>query len=191
MASVYDYNFYQPSRIGDDKTDVSQRNMQNTDYANYLLDTFRPAGPMANPIDFATSQPNINFKGSYQVSVGGSNIDDSSKMLLSNMSKPKCRISLNQRAYNTVPYLGRGKCDPMLESQMQQGDFAFNKKSINPSSEVCYLQYSQTPMLPMLKATINNPANLIESSAAEGWIRGGLPSRELARDKEYTGALNK
>ena len=191
MASVYDYNFYQSSRIGEDKTDVSQRNMQNTEYANYLLDTFRPAGPMANPIDFATSQPNINFKGSYQVSVGGSNIDDSSKMLLSNMSKPKCRISLNQRAYNTVPYLGRGKCDPMLESQMQQGDFAFNKKSINPSSEVCYLQYSQTPMLPMLKATINNPANLIESSAAEGWIRGGLPSRELARDKEYTGALNK
>jgi hypothetical protein len=191
MASVYDYNFYQSSRIGEDKTDVSQRNMQNTEYANYLLDTFRPAGPMANPIDFATSQPNINFKGSYQVSVGGSNIDESSKMLLSNMSKPKCRISLNQRAYNTVPYLGRGKCDPMLESQMQQGDFAFNKKSINPSSEVCYLQYSQTPMLPMLKATINNPANLIESSAAEGWIRGGLPSRELARDKEYTGALNK
>jgi hypothetical protein len=91
-----------------------------------------------------------------------------------------------ERPYLTVPYLGRGKCDPILESQIQQGDFANNKKSINPSSEVCYSAYYNTPMLPSLKATINNPANLIEDSAAEGWIRGGLPSRELARDKEYS-----
>jgi hypothetical protein len=51
---------------------------------------------------------------------------------------------------------------------------------------VSYLHYSQTPLLPTLKATISNPANLIESNAADGWIRGGLPSRELARDKEYS-----
>ena len=107
-------------------------------------------------------------------------------MLIKGISKPKCRISLNERPYLTVPYLGRGKCDPLLESQIQQGDFANNKKSINPSSEVSYIQYSQTPLLPTLKATISNPANLIESNAAEGWIRGGLPSRELARDKDYS-----
>ena len=35
--------------------------------------------------------------------------------------------------------------------------------------------------------TITNPANLCESSAANGWIRGGLPSRELTRDKDYAG----
>ena len=50
---------------------------------------------------------------------------------------------------------------------------------------MCYTPYYNTPMIPSLQATINNPANLIESSAAEGWIRGGLPSRELARDKDY------
>ena len=40
-------------------------------------------------------------------------------------------------------------------------------------------------LVPTLKATIQNPVNLIEDSAAEGWIRGGLPSRELSRDKDY------
>ena len=40
-------------------------------------------------------------------------------------------------------------------------------------------------MIPSLEATITNPANLVEGVAAEGWIRGGLPSRELIRDKEY------
>jgi hypothetical protein len=186
MASVHDFNFYQTSRLGYDKTDVSQRTLQNSEYATYLLDGFRPSCPMSSAIEFATSQPNINFTGSYQTSVGGSNIAESSKLLINDISKPKCRISLMERPYLTVPYLGRGKCDPILESQIQQGDFANNKKSINPSSEVCYSAYYNTPMLPSLKATINNPANLIEDSAAEGWIRGGLPSRELARDKEYS-----
>jgi hypothetical protein len=185
MASVFDYTFDQATRIGFDKTDFSQRTLQNTEYANYMLDTFRPSCPASSPLEFAISQPNINFTGSYHTSIGGSNISENSKLLISDLSKPKCRISLTQRLFNTVPYLGRGKCDPMLESQMLQGDFANNKKSINPSSEMSYLQYSQTPMIPTLQATINNPSNLIENMAAEGWIRGGLPSRELARDKEY------
>ena len=186
MASIHDFKFEQTTRLGYDQTDVSQRTLQNSEYANYLLDGFRPSCPMKNAIEFATSQPNINFTGSRQISVGGTNIAESSKLLMNDLSKPKCRISLTERPYLTVPYLGRGKCDPDLESQIQQGDFANNKKSINPSSEVCYSAYYNTPMLPSLKATINNPAHLIESSAAEGWIRGGVPSRELARDKEYT-----
>jgi hypothetical protein len=185
MASVYNYNFYQSSRLGFDRTDFSQQTLQNAEYANYMLDGFRPSCPLSNAIDFATSQPNINFTGSFQTSLGGSNINENSQLLINDLSRGKCRIMLTQRPYSTVPYLGRGKCDPLLESQIQQGDFANNKKSINPSSEVCYLQYSQTPLLPTLKSTISNPANLIENNAAEGWIRGGLPSRELARDKDY------
>jgi hypothetical protein len=185
MASVYNYNFNQSSRLGYDRTDFSQQTLQNAEYANYMLDGFRPACPLSSAIDFATSQPNINFTGTHQTSIGGSNINESSQLLINDLTRDKCKISLLQRPYSTVPYLGRGKCDPMLESQIQQGDFANNKKSINPSSEVSYLQYSQTPLLSTLKATISNPANLIENNAAEGWIRGGLPSRELARDKDY------
>ena len=190
MAFVFDYKFEQATRLGYDRTDLSQETLQNVEYANYMLDGFRPACPLSSAIDFATSQPNINFTGSYQTSVGGSNISENSQLLINDLSRTKCRISLTQRPYSTVPYLGRGKCDPMLESQMQQGDFANNKKSINPTSEICYSQYAQTPLLPTVKATISNPANLIESSAAEGWIRGGLPSRELARDKDYNEGTN-
>ena len=190
MAFVFDYKFDQATRLGYDRTDFSQHTLQNVEYSNYMLDGIRPSCPLSNAIDFATSQPNINFTGSYQTSVGGSNISENSELLINDLSRTKCRISLTQRPYSTVPYLGRGKCDPILESQMQQGDFANNKKSINPTSEICYSQYAQTPLLPTVKATISNPANLIESSEAEGWIRGGLPSRELARDKDYNDGTN-
>ena len=36
-----------------------------------------------------------------------------------------------------------------------------------------------------LQATVTNPSNLIESVAADGWIRGGLPARELTRDQDF------
>ena len=72
-----------------------------------------------------------------------------------------------------------------METHLQQGELSNNKKSVNPSSEISYSKYSQTPMIPSLKMTITNPANLIEGVAAEGWIRGGVPSRELTRDHDY------
>jgi len=185
MALVSDYTFNQTTRMGDDQCDKSQRNIQNAGAATYMLDNFRPACPMNKAVDFATSQLDVNFTGSHQVGINGCNIDQNSELSMSELSKHKCRISLLQRPFLTVPYLGRGESNVVLESQIQQGDLGSTRKSVNPSSEVCYMGYSQTPMIPSLQATISNPANLVEGVAAEGWIRGGLPSRELTHDKDY------
>jgi len=185
MASVYDYTFHNTTRIGDDKCELSQNNIQNSHAANYRLNNFRPACPMTKAIDFATSQLNVNYSGSHQVGINGCNIDENSELSLTDLTKPKCRISLFERPFATVPYLGRGKSNPVLESQIQQGDLANNRKSINPTTEASFISYTNVPMIPSLQATITNPANLVEGVAAEGWIRGGLPSRELTRDQDY------
>ena len=42
-----------------------------------------------------------------------------------------------------------------------------------------------TPLIPSLQETIQNPHNLVENVAARGWIRGGLPTRDLIRDQDY------
>ena len=185
MAFVYDYTFNNVSRLGDDYCDQSQRTVQNSGYANYMLTNYFPACPMNSAVDFATSQINVNFTGSHQVGINGCNIDENSELTLTDLSHPKCRISLQQRPFATVPYMGRGRQNPILEAQIQQGDLAFNRKSIHPLSEVSYTAYYNTPLIPSLQATIANPVNLVEGVAADGWIRGGLPSRELIRDKDY------
>jgi hypothetical protein len=186
MASIFDYKFNNITRIGDDAGDLSQKNIQNSSAATYMLDNYRPSCPMTSAIDFATSQLNVNYTGSHQVGINGCNIDENSSLLLTGLLKPKDRIMLMQRSFATVPFLGRGRSDIITESQMQQGDFANNRKSVNPTSEISHMTYRNTPMIPSLHATITNPANLIEGVAAEGWIRGGVPSRELTRDKDYT-----
>ena len=182
MASVYDYKFYEQSRIYDDQCGISQKNIQNSDAASYMLNNYYPSCPMSKAISFATSQPNVNYKGSHQVGINGCNIDSNSKLSITELSRKHCKLSLNQRPYLTVPFLGKGKGNPTLELKLQQGDLANNRKSANPSSEICHLNYRNTPMIDSLKNTITDPKHICESSAAEGWIRGGLPSRDLNRD---------
>ena len=84
-----------------------------------------------------------------------------------------------------MPFLGRGSVNPVMEAQIQQGESLVNKRSINNLSEKSYIKYHQTPLLPSIQESMSNPANYVESSASSGWIRGGVPSRELTRDKEY------
>jgi hypothetical protein len=72
-----------------------------------------------------------------------------------------------------------------MESQIQQGEQIVNKRSTNNLSEKSYIKYYQTPLLPAVAEKINNPDNLVEGVASKGWVRGGIPSRELTRDTEY------
>jgi hypothetical protein len=187
MASVHNYMFENMSRLGTDNCSLSQDNVQNLKQGNYLLTNyFSNDCTMQNPISLATNQPNVFFSGGHQTGAGGCNIDANSSLFHSDITKPACKISLMQRPFATVPFLGRGASNTVLESQLQQGDVVADKKSIATVTEETLVNVQTYPMIPSLHATVTNPANLIEGSAAEGWIRGGLPSREMVRDKDYT-----
>ena len=187
MASSANYTFDNLTRIGNDNCDMSQRNVQNLATSNYTLTNFFSSDcSMKRPIEFATSQPNVFYKGGNQVGVGGCNIDQNSDLLIGSINThPKCKISLFERPFKTVPYLGRGPSNPVLESHIQQGDMVSNKKSINTISDQCYMGYSNYPLIPSIANSVTNPANLVEGVAEDGWVRGGLPSRELQKDQDY------
>ena len=189
MATVHNYLFDNLSRIGDDQCSMTQRDIQNKNQGNYTMKNhFLKYCGMKQPIRFATQQPGINFKGGRGdnvVGVGGCVVDDNSDLTIGSIqTNPKCRISLYQRPFITVPYLGRGPPKPVLESKLQQGDHVTNKKSCNTVTETPFLR-ERTDLIPSLKDTIQNPYNLIEGVAARGWIRGGLPTRDLIRDQDY------
>ena len=54
----------------------------------------------------------------------------------------------------------------------------------NPQSILCNRRLS---LLPKIRQKIGS----IEGVAAEGWVRGGLPSREMTRDNDYFERRNK
>ena len=187
MENVANYTFSNLSRIGLDECCTSQDDIQNVASCNYSLQNyFATDCSMRTPIMLATTQPGIMYNGGYNSGAGGCNIDESSKLLIGTIqTHPKCRIDLFQRPFATVPFLGRGSVNPVIESQIQQGEMLVNKRSVNNLSEKSYIKYHQTPLLPSIKERFDNAATSIEGAASEGWIRGGVPSRELTRDSDY------
>jgi hypothetical protein len=188
MATIYNYTFDSSSRLGDDLTYVNERTKQNNQYGSYnLTNYFGENCANGRPMVIATSQPNIFIKDGFgPAGPGGCNINKDSNLRIGSIqTNPKSRISLLTRPYATVPYLGKGASRPVEESRLQQGEFVTNRKSVNTTSEVSYVDYKNYPLIPSLQTSITNPNNLIEGVASKGWIRGGLPSRDLVKDQDY------
>lgn len=187
MATYSGYTFNNMSRIGLDECSGSQEDIQNVASCNYMTQNYFASDcSMKKPIELATSQMGIMYNGGYQVGAGGCNINDSSELQIGTIqTHPRCRIDLFHRPFATVPYLGRGSVNPVMESQILQGEQIVNKRSVNNLSEKSYIKYHQTPLLPAVQQRMTDPSNKIESIASEGWVRGGVPSRELTRDTQF------
>ena len=175
--------FANVSRIGDDSCNLDQRSIQNVQSCNYNLQNyFMKDCAMTKPIQFATSQPAINYKGGH-LGAGGCNVDKSSELLIGSLqTHPKSKIDLFQRPFLTVPFLGRGSADSVTESRLQQGELDTNRKSVNQLSERTYLNHSTTPLIDSISGRITDPSFLVEEVAAPGWTRGGMASRDMTRD---------
>lgn len=187
MAFVYNYTFDNLSRIGNDACTQDQNTIQNINASNYLLQNyFINDCSMKQPIALATTQPGIMYNGGSGSGAGGCNIDSSSNLLIGSIqTHPRCKISLFQRPFATVPFLGRGSVDPVLEAQIMQGELLTNKRSVNKLSEKSDIKYQLTPLIPSVKDRVTNPVYSVEGVASEGWVRGGIPSRDLTRDRDF------
>lgn len=192
MASLHNYKFDNLTRIGDDVCALSERDLQNNTFGSYSTQNyFEKMCGMKQPIDFATQQPNVFYKGGYGVmGAGGCNVDSDSNLRIGSIqTNPKCRIDLNERPYKTVPFLARGRPQPVKESKLQQGLYVGDKKSCKNVTEKSF-RTTDIDLVPSLKESVQNPNYLIEGVANKGWIRGGIPSREITRDNDYFNRRN-
>lgn len=187
MTSIFDFNFNNMDRIRLDSTDQSQRNLHNTRFANYTLSNFYSGIPSDTHVKFATQQPTTMFSGL----VGGrglnGNVVDSESNLFfkSENERPLEKIMLMPRPFITVPYLGKGSCDTVLESQLQQGEPVHDKKSVSTIMEKSFSQYALYPTDDKMKERVENPAFNVEESALNGWVRGGMMTRDMSSDPKF------
>ena len=184
MSSVIDFAFNNLGRIGYDASNHTQTARFNNAHASYMLTNH------ANVLDrdavrMQTEYPTMNLKGTSNIGPHGYNVDDSSKLLNSKLTNLNAKISLQERSYLTVPYLGRGNVDVGLENSLRFGETLKEKKSSVQLNEKAHCDISAYPMAEKVKRTVNNPSRLIEESAAQGWIRGGLPTREMYKEQKY------
>lgn len=175
-------------RIGNDVTDQTQRTMYNTRFANHTLSNYFSQNVSDGHIQFATNQPTLMVSGTVLGAGVNSAIVDTESAL--NMKKVDERhyekLQLFERPFLTVPYLGKGSCDPTLESQLQQGELVSDKKSVSTIMEKSFSKYSLYPTDNKMEERVKNPAYTVEESALNGWVRGGMSTREMSEDSQFS-----
>jgi hypothetical protein len=187
MASISDYTFNNMGRIGADSTDQTQKNVYNTRFTNYTLANYFSQNTSDAHVKFAIQQPTMMFSGMTNGhGLNGAVVDADSNLTLKVIQdRPAERVQLFERPFLTVPYLGKGSCDPALESQLQQGEMVGDKKSVSTIMEKSFNQYSLYPTDDKMEERVKNPAYTVEEAALNGWVRGGMLTREMSSNDSY------
>ena len=185
MSSVSSYLFNNAGRIGSDATDQSQRNVYNTRFTNHTLSNYFSYKSSNNHVNFATKQPAVMFSGiTHGSGLISSAIDAESILKLKTEQDHAVeKLQLFQRPFLTVPFLGRGSCDPALESQLLLGEMVSDKKSASTIMDKSFAQYALYPTDKKMEERVNNAANTVEEAALDGWVRGGMTTREMSTDE--------
>lgn len=184
----FDYSFYNLGRIGSDAVDNTQRQIANTRMANYTLGNYFNDPSTDSHIQFATTYPRMMFSA---VNGGhgliGSAVDADSKLVLGvEQTRSLEKLNLNTRPFVTVPYLGKGSCDPALELQLLVGENSMEKKSVGTIMSKSFMDYSMLIPDDQMESRVKDAKHTVQEVAMDGWVRGGIMSRQLASDSHYS-----
>ena len=187
MAYSHNYMFNNMGHLGFDSVDETQKNVSNTRFATWTLSNYFSQNVSDGHVNFATEIPTVMFSGTaLGPGINGSLVDVDSRLVINKEhERPLEKLSLVERPFLTVPYLGRGSCDPALESQLQQGEIVSDKKSVSTVMEKSFSNYSLYPLDSKMQEHVNNPANSVEELAMNGWVRGGMLTRNMSSDEDY------
>jgi len=166
-----DYVFNGLSRIGNDFTDNSQFNIQNARFSNLVLTNYFSDKVSSSHVNFTSQYPGLSYTGHIGPGIGGALVEDENNILWrTEQERPLEKLQLFSRPFATVPYLGRGSCDPTLEAQLLQGEYVRSKKSVYTSDvENSFYEPNNYPG-PVV-------VNSVEEVALGGWSRGGVDTR--------------
>lgn len=181
MSFISDYRFNNVSRIGQDGIDLTTQTVENSRYSTYNTTSFFGDKITESQMSFVSAQPTMNIYGSaIGCGIGGSLIDNDSRVVIKNtQERPLEKLHLFSRPFATVPYLGRGSVDTVLESQLQQGEPVHDKKSTSTIMDKSFFNYTQFPLDDEMQNRVNDTKNTVEESALKGWVRGGVATRDI------------
>lgn len=185
MSYVSDYVFNGMSRLGNDACSMDQVSIQNTAACNYVLTDFTAQDcTMSKARQLATSQPGINYKGGYGGGTNECNVDVHSRLTIGALqTHPRAKLDLFARPYATVPFLGRGAVDPVVESQLKFGETGSNKRSQTLYAEKNYSPYHVMPLIPVMQQRMDTRNMVLNTDQT----RQGVATREQGRDVDsYT-----
>lgn len=170
--------FFNMGRIGMDSAEFSQRSLVNNRYSDYTTANYFLDDPKRDHVHFATNQPNIMNNANNGINPGVVDVE-SHLFLKREQERSLEKLHLLQRPFLTVPYLGRGTVDPLIESQLMQGEMVSQFKSTGTIMDKSFMDYTMTP------SEASRPEMRRVEEDGLDWTRGGILSREMAIDGTF------
>ena len=185
-------NLYNLTSLQDDNFEKDLRTAQSLSIGNYEIKSFYPEDcgqTQARKIQL--SQPNINFTGGKGwIGSNGCLIDNDTDLRFKENTNKRYINQLQERLVKTSPYI-KGILDVDIESKLLPGNKTYNKKSVTNLSGINMYDRHVTPLIPKLLNEVQNTNNLIQEESDKNWIHGGLPTRQIMRNIDYTNNCNK
>jgi hypothetical protein len=176
MAS---FQVNQFTRVHDDRCGIDSSYRQSVGPGFWALTNLVPDPSMTVPQ--ALDNPTVIAKEGYGLLAKNIDTDSILRNHAVQENSQRCPIHPQSRPFLTVPYMGKGRGEPVLEARLQQSEFVRTGKDCMTVTDKPFTNQF-TPLQPHVEKNIQNPVHLIPEVAAAGWVHGGIPSRQYVRD---------
>lgn len=186
LDKVVPFKVHTLTKAYDDACYLDIKSGQSRGPGNYKLENLYSCEcHIPDTVEVATSNHNMVWRDGY--STPNCAVDTSSLMRYgaTSIENPRCPQQLFHRPFKGNPYKARGLGNINVETRLQPGENTVTTRPCNVLSGSTTLDRVMVPLVPHLRNNVQNPENLIEEVAEEGWIRGGSPSRLVIRDVDY------
>lgn len=188
QANKEDFVLFTKGSINSDQATVDINITQSMGVGQYVTDNMHGCGcELKDARDVQLSQPMINFEGGKGwIGEKGCLIDTDTALRQNDdrLTNKRYINQLDERLHLTTGNFSRGYHDVNVESIIQSGTLASDDRSCNSLTGVTIGNYF-TPMIPKLRGEIQDTKYLIPEDSMDSWVRGGLPSRQMARNEDY------
>jgi hypothetical protein len=162
----------------DDSCGIASYYAQSVSPGKYNLTNLVPDARKVNPLSIQNLivYPREGF--------GANNADIDAESVLKNQAEFKnnrCLIRAQARPFLSVPFMGTGRGNSDVESMLLHSEQVRQGKECGTITEKGFDGVFE-PLIKTVRQNIQEPKHLVEEVAANGWIRGGIPSRAYIRD---------
>jgi len=179
VTAPHDFQINEFTRVYDDTCEVAQQMRDEVGPGQYYLRNLVPKQSAAAKIEY----PNPTLLGREGFGYNNAQINDDSRLRIdyTQEGRLRCPLHVQSRPFTTVPFMGNGRGNPDVESDLIHSEWARIERPCGTVTET-FFDGQFVPLVPHLAKHIQNPSNLVSEVAAPGWVRGGVPSRQFVRD---------
>ena len=187
-ANAKEFNLFTKASLLSDPVAVDLDIIQSQGPGYYTMENMYGCGcELKDARAVQLSQPVINFEGGKGwIGEKGCLVDTDSELREDpdKLTNKKYIRQLTERPHLTTGNLMKGYHNVDVESVIRVGIDAGDERACNSLSGVTIGNYF-TPMIPKLQDEVQNTVHIIPEDSMESWVRGGLPSRQMARNEDY------